>query len=150
MSFHTTESGRCYFISADSRAIPENPLYKAFKNKSLTGYDIALHFHILDALADKKEHFLRDIADCIAGRCQARRPGLQEPYAPCKIQQDSAWNAASPAALGRHAPCGDIKEHERPACPVLLAGNANPAGQQEVTNETCSLYLQWKGTGRHR
>ncbi|MBO4311441.1 MAG: hypothetical protein J5828_00395 [Desulfovibrionaceae bacterium] len=55
-----------------------------------------------------------------------------------KQRQESAWNAASPAALGKHA------------CPVLLAGKADPAGQQEVTNETCSLYLQWKGKGRHR
>ena len=71
MSFHTNESGKSYFISADSRVIPENPLYKAFKNKSFTGYDICLHFYILDAIADGNEHSLRQIADSISYRWQA-------------------------------------------------------------------------------
>ena len=71
MSFHTNESGRSYFISADSRVIPENPLYRAFKNKSFTDYDISLHFHILDALGDGKEHSLRQTAESISGRWQA-------------------------------------------------------------------------------
>ncbi|MBO4793971.1 MAG: hypothetical protein J5556_05315, partial [Deltaproteobacteria bacterium] len=71
MQFRTTEAGKIHFISADSRVIPQNPLYKAFKNKSFTAYDIALHFHILNALADKGEHSLRDIADRISGRWQA-------------------------------------------------------------------------------
>lgn len=50
MSFGQDENGRRIFLSVDSRAIPENPLYRAFKTKSFTDRDITLHFHILDIL----------------------------------------------------------------------------------------------------
>ena len=46
------ESGKKVFISIDSRAIFHNPLYVAFKTKSFTDWDIALHFFLLDILAD--------------------------------------------------------------------------------------------------
>ena len=50
MSFGQDEEGRRVFLSVDSRAIPENPLYRAFRTKSFTDRDITLHFHILDIL----------------------------------------------------------------------------------------------------
>ena len=50
MSFGQDEDGRRVFLSVDSRAIPENPLYRAFRTKSFTDRDITLHFHILDIL----------------------------------------------------------------------------------------------------
>ena len=50
MSFGKDEDGRRVFLSVDSRAIPENPLYRAFRTKSFTDRDITLHFHILDIL----------------------------------------------------------------------------------------------------
>ena len=46
------ESGKKVFISIDSRAIFHNPLYVAFKTRSFTDWDIALHFFLLDILAD--------------------------------------------------------------------------------------------------
>ena len=52
MSFHQDVSGKNVFLSMDSRRIPHNPLYKAFKAKSFTPKDITLHFYILDILAD--------------------------------------------------------------------------------------------------
>jgi len=52
MSFHQDASGKRVFLSVDSRRIPRNPLYKAFKAKSFTDRDITLHFYILDLLAD--------------------------------------------------------------------------------------------------
>ena len=52
MSFHQDASGKNVFLSMDSRRIPHNPLYKAFKAKSFTDKDITLHFYILDLLAD--------------------------------------------------------------------------------------------------
>jgi len=52
MSFHQNASGKNVFLSVDSRRIPRNPLYKAFKAKSFTDKDITLHFYILDILAD--------------------------------------------------------------------------------------------------
>ena len=52
MSFHQDAGGKNVFLSMDSRRIPHNPLYKAFKAKSFTDKDITLHFCILDLLAD--------------------------------------------------------------------------------------------------
>ena len=51
MSFRQDAVGRRVFLSVDSRSIPENPLYRAFRAKSFTGRDITLHFHILDILS---------------------------------------------------------------------------------------------------
>ncbi len=51
MSFRQDADGRRVFLSVDSRSIPENPLYRAFRAKSFTGRDITLHFHILDILS---------------------------------------------------------------------------------------------------
>lgn len=50
MRFAETADGRNYFISVDSRAISENPFYKAWKTKSFTDGDITLHFAIFDVL----------------------------------------------------------------------------------------------------
>ena len=50
MSFGQDNNGRRVFLSVDSRAIPENPLFRAFRTKSFTALDISLHFHILDIL----------------------------------------------------------------------------------------------------
>ena len=50
MSFGKDEKGRRVFLAVDSRAIPENPLYRAFRTKSFTDRDITLHFHLLDIL----------------------------------------------------------------------------------------------------
>lgn len=50
MRFAETVDGRNYFISVDSRAISENPFYKAWKTKSFTDGDITLHFAIFDVL----------------------------------------------------------------------------------------------------
>ena len=50
MSFGQDESGRRVFLSVDSRAIQDNPLYRAFRTRSFTDRDIMLHFHLLDIL----------------------------------------------------------------------------------------------------
>ncbi|MBQ9405477.1 MAG: WYL domain-containing protein [Desulfovibrio sp.] len=75
MSFHATASGKSFFISADSRIVAQNPLHAAFKNKSFTDYDISLHFYLLDALADGKEHSLKMLAESIADKWQCA-PGV--------------------------------------------------------------------------
>lgn len=48
--------------SVDSREVVHNPLYKAFKTKNFSDYDILLHFCILDMLAGGKELAFRNIA----------------------------------------------------------------------------------------
>ena len=66
MSFRQDEGGKAIFLSVDSRTLPHNPLYAAFKTKSFTANDIALHFYILDMLADGEELTLRQIADRVS------------------------------------------------------------------------------------
>lgn len=51
MTFRQDAQGRRFFLSVDSRAIPHNPLYRAFRAKSFTDRDIMLHFYLLDILA---------------------------------------------------------------------------------------------------
>ena len=66
MGFRYTKEGKNIFLSIDSRAIKENPLYKALKAKSFTDADITLHFIILDILHDSKETYtLNEIVEKI-------------------------------------------------------------------------------------
>ena len=55
MAFRQGTDGKNIFIAVDSRNIPSNPLYNAFKAKSFTSNDIMLHFCILDILVDSNE-----------------------------------------------------------------------------------------------
>lgn len=55
MAFRHNSAGKNIFISVDSREIPGNPLYNAFKAKSFTDGDITFHFYIMDLLADSAE-----------------------------------------------------------------------------------------------
>ncbi len=65
MAFRQDAAGKIVFLSVDSRQIPHNPLYKAFKAKSFTNKDITLHFYILDILADGHALSCREIVDRI-------------------------------------------------------------------------------------
>lgn len=65
MSFRYDTSGKRIFISVDSRNIAHNPLYQAFRAKSFTDLDIALHFYILDLLGENDILTFREIANRI-------------------------------------------------------------------------------------
>ena len=65
MAFRHDSAGKNVFISVDSRAIPGNPMYNAFKAKSFTGGDITFHFYMMDLLADGTELSIREIVDAI-------------------------------------------------------------------------------------
>lgn len=65
MAFRQDAAGKTVFLSVDSRRIPHNPLYKAFKAKSFTAKDITLHFYILDILADGSTRPFREIVERI-------------------------------------------------------------------------------------
>ena len=94
MSFRQDSSGKNVFLSVDSRKIPRNPLYKAFKAKSFTDKDITLHFILLDILAEGR-------ALAPAASRQAERPGAgAAPLLPF-CQGDSA---AGRSALSAQAP----------------------------------------------
>ena len=68
MSFGRDAEGRRVFLSVDSRAIKENPLYRAFRTKSFTDRDITLHFHILDILKVMGGQSITEIMDELSDR----------------------------------------------------------------------------------
>lgn len=47
-----TSKGKKISINVDSKCIPENPLYAAWKSKSFTDKDIMLHFYLLELLSE--------------------------------------------------------------------------------------------------
>lgn len=66
MSFRQDAQGKAMFISVDTRSILHNPLFRAWKAKSFTDNDIALHFYILDLLAPGQMLTVRQIVDRIS------------------------------------------------------------------------------------
>ena len=65
MRFRQTADGKNVFLSVDSRSIPGNPLYNAFKAKSFTAGDVTFHFYILDILQDGESYTVQEILDLI-------------------------------------------------------------------------------------
>ena len=68
MRFRQNSDGRQVFLSVDSRAIPVNPLYQAFKAKSFTAGDVTFHFYVLDLLADGAQMSLTEISNALMDR----------------------------------------------------------------------------------
>ena len=135
MSFRQDADGRRVFLSVDSRILPENPLYRAFRAKSFTDLDITLHFHILDllkvtgglsitgmmdGLTDRLSQFasgdmpdestvrkkLKEYADM--GLVGIEKRGRETCYVPCVDRIHlSGWDAAA-AFFSEAAPLGVI------------------------------------------
>lgn len=69
VSSHRTREGKNVFLSIDSRAAGNNPLYRALKSKSFTDGDITLHFLLFDILHDSETALpLSEITEKIDGR----------------------------------------------------------------------------------
>lgn len=68
MRFRQTGDGKNVFLSVDSRAIPGNPLYNAFKAKSFTTGDVTFHFYILDILRNEEHHTAQEIVELISDK----------------------------------------------------------------------------------
>ena len=69
MHFRTTQEGRSVFLSIDSRKVPHNPLYKAWKAKSFTDGDITLHFLLFDILhAPDIAMTIQEITEAVDGK----------------------------------------------------------------------------------
>lgn len=77
MFFRRDENGKRVFLSVDSRAVPANPLYQAFKAKSFTDGDITFHFFILDFLADGFRT-VTEILDAFAAFSEAEESGVRK------------------------------------------------------------------------
>lgn len=65
MKFGQDEDGKRVFLSVDSRSVPRNPLYRAFKAKSFTDLDITLHFLLMDLLDEEEGLTLGGIQDAL-------------------------------------------------------------------------------------
>lgn len=63
MRFRQTSDGKNVFLSVDSRTIPANPLYNAFKAKSFTVGDVTFHFYVLDILQPGVSCTVQEILD---------------------------------------------------------------------------------------
>ena len=63
MRFRQTSDGKNVFLSVDSRTIPANPLYNAFKAKSFTAGDVTFHFYVLDILQPGVSCTVQEIHD---------------------------------------------------------------------------------------
>ena len=63
MRFRQNVDGKNVFLSVDSRSIPGNPLYNAFKAKSFTVGDVTFHFYILDLLQGESAYTAQEIVD---------------------------------------------------------------------------------------
>ena len=63
MRFRQSPDGKNVFLSVDSRSIPGNPLYNAFKAKSFTAGDVTFHFYILDLLCEREAYTAQEILD---------------------------------------------------------------------------------------
>ncbi|BAK97707.1 hypothetical protein OBV_05090 [Oscillibacter valericigenes Sjm18-20] len=72
MGFRQDAAGKNVFLSVDSRSIPHNPLYQAFRAKSFTDKDITLHFYILDLFSDGAELTSGEIVNLILERYLAQ------------------------------------------------------------------------------
>ena len=68
MRFRQTPDGKNVFLSVDSRSIPGNPFYNAFKAKSFTVGDVTFHFYILDLLQDGCAYTAQEILDLLFDR----------------------------------------------------------------------------------
>ncbi len=71
MSFGQDADGRRVFLSVDSRAVPFNPLYRAFRTKSFTDRDIMLHFQLLDLLSETEGLSIFEIMEELFERLNA-------------------------------------------------------------------------------
>ena len=71
MGFRRDASGKNVFISLSGAALVHNPLYKAFKVKSFTKNDAALHFLLMDVLAEQDARPLNEILQALDARGQA-------------------------------------------------------------------------------
>ena len=71
MSFGQDRDGRRVFLSVDSRAVPFNPLHRAFRTKSFTDRDIMLHFQLLDILPEAEGLPIFGIMEDLAERLNA-------------------------------------------------------------------------------
>lgn len=79
MGFRQDGQGRSVFLSVDSRSIPRNPLYAAFKAKSFTAGDVTFYFYVLDLLREGRQLTVRQILEELSSAYLSQFDGTWEP-----------------------------------------------------------------------
>lgn len=135
MRFEQDAEGRRVFLSVDSRAVPRNPFYQAFRAKTFTDRDIMLHFHLLDMLSDSEglpiSAIMEELTDRLSafdsgelpdestvrkklkeyvslGLLQSKKRGRETCYAVSPSETDLKSWAAAAAFFSEAAPLGVI------------------------------------------
>lgn len=81
MRFRQEPGGKVVFLTVDNRTVAHNPLYEAFKAKSFTPWDAALHFLLLDLLHRKGPQPFNTLVDGVCGALQQADPDAPLPDA---------------------------------------------------------------------
>lgn len=116
MSFAHDEDGRRVFLSVDSRAVPVNPLYRAFRTKSFTDRDIMLHFQILDILPESDGLPIFEIMEELAERLNT----FEEGDAPDESTVRKKLKEYEKLGLVKQAKRGRETVYCRSVCPLEL------------------------------
>lgn len=121
MRFRQTPDGKNVFLSMDSRSIPANPLYNAFKAKSFTAGDVTFHLYILDLLCGGESYTAQEILNLFCGKylcrfesdwqpgsvgaadCHRReKGGSDHSYQPAQNRQSGCPHSLPPENLHQH------------------------------------------------
>ena len=81
MGFRQEPEGKVVFLTVDCRTVRHNPLYEAFRAKSFTPWDAALHFLLLDLFHRQGELSFAAVADQICGALLQANPDCPLPDA---------------------------------------------------------------------
>lgn len=118
MGFRQDSDGKQVFLSVDSRDLPQNPLYTAFKAKSFTPGDVTFHFYVLDLLAEGAQMSLAEISNGLMTQYLAAFPEaepLEESTLRKKLKEYVALGLLTQAKRGREtvyaraADCVDLE-----------------------------------------
>ena len=81
MGFRQEPEGKVVFLTVDCRTVRHNPLYEAFRAKSFTPWDAALHFLLLDLFHRQGELSFAAVADQVCGALLQADPDCSLPDA---------------------------------------------------------------------
>ena len=81
MGFRQEPEGKVVFLTVDCRTVRHNPLYEAFRAKSFTPWDAALHFLLLDLFHRQGELSFAAVADQVCGALLQANPDCPLPDA---------------------------------------------------------------------
>lgn len=104
MRFRQEPGGKVVFLTVDNRTVLHNPLYEAYKAKSFTAWDAALHFLLLDLLQRKGAQSFKALVDGVCSALQQGNPDASLPDASTirnKLKEGEALGLVESHKAGR-------------------------------------------------